>query len=153
MNENKENQNAASTQPEDNGAQNVDSGRTFTQEEVNNIVADRLARERSKAAKTQQTEAYARDADLTARENRLICKEFLLDNDYPAELLDTIDTSNPEEFKSKAKTAFDAITSKRTFTPSPQYSAEPVVGSGMSAAFAPDVKHKPRDYHAGYGGI
>ena len=42
----KNTQAAAATQPEDNGAQ---QGRTFTQEEVNRIVSDRLARERAKA--------------------------------------------------------------------------------------------------------
>ena len=54
-------QQETTTQPEENG-----TGKTFTQEEVNNIVRERLARERAKAPD---------DADLTARENDLKARE------------------------------------------------------------------------------
>lgn len=60
----------SSTQPEDNGG----DGRTFTQAEVNRIIADRLARERSKQEPTAE-EQRARELD--ARENRLKCREYL----------------------------------------------------------------------------
>lgn len=60
------------TQPEENG----ESGRMFTQEEVNHIVSERLARERAKQISSQEFQ------DLEARENRLKCREYLLSHYY-----------------------------------------------------------------------
>ena len=47
---------------------NAGTEKTFTQEEVNNIVQERLARER---AKNEPTPAELREKELTARENTL----------------------------------------------------------------------------------
>lgn len=88
------------TQPEDNGTQGDE--RLFTQTEVDRIVKDRLAR--AKATPKEPTEAEIRDQELTARESRLSCREYLMDQGYPAELLDVIDTSDIEKFKTKADT-------------------------------------------------
>ena len=49
-------------------------GRMFTQEEVNRIVSDRLARERAKAEPSPLDE---REAAIKARESALDCKEYL----------------------------------------------------------------------------
>lgn len=85
------------TAPEDN--------RTFTQEEVNRIVSDRLAREKAKA--TQESD---REAALTARENALECREFIEKNkEYPAKLLEILDTSNFKDFKDKADKLMEAF--------------------------------------------
>jgi adenylosuccinate synthase len=93
----KNTQAAAATQPEDNGAQ---QGRTFTQEEVNRIVSDRLARERAKA---EPSEEDKRLADITARESKIVCNEFLIGQGYPEKvvrgMLDVFDTSDSEQFK------------------------------------------------------
>ena len=59
--------------------------RTFTQDEVNRIVQDRLAREREKA--------------LEAREARLDCREYLDSKGYPAALLVVLDSSDTAKFK------------------------------------------------------
>ena len=69
---------------------NAGTEKTFTQEEVNNIVQERLARER---AKNEPTPAELREKELTARENKMSCKE------YPSELLDLFDTADMEQFK------------------------------------------------------
>ena len=99
MNEvNKESQ--PTTQPADNG--NQGSERMFTQAEVDRIVKDRLAR--AKATPKEPTEAETRERELTARESRLSCREYLIDKGYPADLLDVIDTSDIEGFKTKADT-------------------------------------------------
>lgn len=71
-------------------------GRTFTQEEVNRIVSERLQREREKA---QPSAADQREADLRAREARLSCREFVAEKGYPAGLLDILDTSDFERFQ------------------------------------------------------
>ena len=78
---------SAAQQPENNGSE-----RMFSQSEVNTIVADRLARERSKSAE--------RVGDLDARE---ACKQYLTDNHLSAALLDKLDTSDPEAFKTAVK--------------------------------------------------
>ena len=70
--------------------------RTFTQEEVNRIVSERLAREREKMA---PSEADQREKELTA----LACKEYINAKGYPAELLEVLDTSDAERFKGAVK--------------------------------------------------
>lgn len=88
------------TQPADNGEQG--SGKLFTQEEVNTIIRDRLARERAKNTPSEPTEEEKRLNDLTIRENRLACREYVMDQGLPSKLLDVLDTSNQEDFKAKA---------------------------------------------------
>ncbi len=91
-------QNSATTQPEGNGAPGGE--RTFTQEEVNRIVSERLARER---AKTEPTEEEKRLADLKARESKITCNEYLAATGYSKEvsagMLEMFDTSDAEKFK------------------------------------------------------
>ena len=84
----------ATTQPEASG--NQAQGKTFTQEEVNNIVRERLARERAKAESSQPDQ---REQDLTARENALSCREYIAEKKYPKELLELFPTDNAEQFK------------------------------------------------------
>lgn len=98
--ENKQNQQPeATTHPEDNG---VSANKTFTQEEVNRIVSERLARERTKAAE-EPSEADRREKELAQRENALKCKELVLTSeDYPKELLEVFDTTDFEKFKENA---------------------------------------------------
>lgn len=97
-------------------AENNGSERVFTQDEVNRIVADRLARERSKGAESAD-DLTARESDLKAREEALAaktkrfdawesreaCKQYLHDNHISEKLLDKLDTSSLEEFKTAVK--------------------------------------------------
>ena len=80
--------------PGDNG------GRTFTQDEVNRIVSERLAREREKL--TGQTKKDEREKALEAREARLDCREYLDTKGYPAALLEVLDSSDTAKFKAAA---------------------------------------------------
>lgn len=102
----------------DPAATGENKGKLFTQDEVNRIVSERLNREREKAAQaTAQTAEPAPDddiarrrAELTAAENRVKCKEFLLDNkQYPAALLDLYDTTDFEAFKANAEKLLKAF--------------------------------------------
>lgn len=108
-------QNTAEAQTQQTNATPAGTGgKTFTQEEVNRIVADRLARERSKAAPEQTPDPLAeREKDLAAREHAMQCRELVGSNKhYPAQLLDVLDTSNFDVFKSQADkllTAFPNI--------------------------------------------
>ena len=86
------------------------SGKTFTQDEVNRIVSDRLSRER---AKFEQPPRNDRERELDARESALQCRELISgDNKYPKEFLEVLDTSDFEKFKKNADkllTAFPGL--------------------------------------------
>lgn len=97
---NQNNDQQPKTQPAGNGDQG--SGKMFTQEEVNNIVKDRLARERAKNTPPEPTEEDKQHQALNDRESRIACREYIMDQGLPRELLDVLDTSNHEDFKAKA---------------------------------------------------
>ena len=80
--------------PEASGGQGE---KLFTQDDVNRIVSDRLARERAKA------EPDTREAELKAREARMDCREFLSDKKYPADLLDILPTADVDTFKASVE--------------------------------------------------
>lgn len=132
------------TQPADNG--NKGGGeRLFTQEEVNHIVRDRLAKDRAKRAPAEPTEAEKREAALTARESRLSCREHLLDNGLPSSLLDAFDTSDVEKFKNAVDVVSGLIAERATgAAPAPLYDPLPPVVNAPAAGFERGKKHKPR---------
>ena len=77
------------------------TGKTFTQDEVNRIVSDRLAREK---AKSEPTAADTREKELDERENKLKCRELIAGSKgkYPEQFLDILDTSNADSFQKLA---------------------------------------------------
>ena len=80
-------------------------GRTFTQDEVNKIVSDRLKQDRAKReAAAQPTESDEREKALNAREAKLNIREYLqtekLDK-YADGLMSVLDISDSEAFKGK----------------------------------------------------
>ena len=83
------------------------SGRTFTQEEVNRIVADRLAKERARASKSVDPETDHREQELTAREQILECRDYLETENrryganYPVELVSLFGAMDLPQFKDK----------------------------------------------------
>jgi hypothetical protein len=107
------NQQGAATQSEGNGGIQTTPGRTFTQDQVNAIVSERLAQERRKAEPTPED---IREKDLTARENRMACMEFVGEHKYPATLLDVFDTGDADKFKASVDALYKAF---------PQLSDEP----------------------------
>lgn len=88
-------QQGAPTQPEDNGS----TEKVFTQEDVNRIVQERLARERAKTPADQLTEMQERTANLEKREAALSCREYIAENGYSKALLDVFSTDNADAFK------------------------------------------------------
>lgn len=129
------------TQPEDNGTQNE---RLFTQEEVNKIVSDRLERDRAKRTSAAANDELQKAAELKAWESRLTCKEYLIEKGYSAELLDCVDTSDIETFKTKV----DKIQKiqRPLHTPQPRSSERPAEVRAYAEAFRKNVKHKPAKY-------
>lgn len=135
------------TQTQQDPTPGAKGGRTFTQDDVNRIVSERLAHEREKLqASAKDTE---REKALAAREARLDCREYLDTQGYPAALLDVLDSSDTDKFKAaveKLVKAFPAITGSGS-TPrkyvgwTPGSSSAPKDGSGgpdpIRAAFKP----------------
>lgn len=68
--------------------------RTFTQEEVNGIVQERLAREKAK----YDQQLIDMQADINRREKRLQALEKLKEEDLPAELVELVRTEDDESF-------------------------------------------------------
>lgn len=119
--------------------------RMYTSAEVNEMIRKRLAREKKKAAN-------GNDAEVQLRSARLDCKEYVIDNGLPKELLDVIDTSDFAAFKEKAE-KMRGVISKTAEESAPGY---PDVKDGGSVprihddsgefakAFSGAVKHKPK---------
>lgn len=74
-----------------------DGGRTFTQDEVNRIIQERLARDRT--ARNEPDQNAQREKELTERENRLTCREYLSAQKLPEALMDIFDTADAERFQ------------------------------------------------------
>lgn len=91
-------------QPENNATPAANEGkateRMFTQEEVNRIVTERLAREKAKGEPSPLDE---REQALKARESRLSCREYVNTEGLPTALLDVLDTSDLDGFKAKVQ--------------------------------------------------
>ncbi|MBQ7859877.1 MAG: hypothetical protein IJ347_07090 [Faecalibacterium sp.] len=90
-------------------------GRMFTQDEVNQIVSDRLARERAKTAPAEPSAQDLREQELNAREAALACKEYIANQKLPAALLEIFPTSSEDAFKTavqKLVKAFPIIAGK-----------------------------------------
>lgn len=120
----------------------------FTQADVDRIVKERLRRRDEAKEKAQNEQFAAMQAEVTKRENRLACREYLLDKRYPAGLLEIIDTTDPNEFKAKADKAFSLFGPQRHFTP-PLRSTEPEGGyfdTAEHSAFTSAKKHKPKTF-------
>ena len=138
-------------QPEENGTPTAakpeaKEEKTFTQEEVNRIIADRLARERAKASEPSSEETK-RTAELNARESRLNCKEFLMQSGYPMELLELLDTSDFENFKEKTEKLDEAMNNPRNARrcqATPSFHANEVVTDTIAEAFSINSKHIPK---------
>jgi len=116
----------------------------FTQADVDRIVKERLKRQADKDESESNAHFQQREAELLQKESRLACKEYLLDNRYPSELLDVINTSDFEEFKAKANTVLSVMKSMQTRPSAPLFRHSDG-GEDVAAAFA-NTKHTPKKY-------
>lgn len=123
------------------GANGGTGGKTFTQEEVNKIVSDRLAREREKLA--QQPQEDEREKALKARESRLDCRDYLDSKKYPAALLEVLDSSDVDRFKVAADKLIEQFPGVAAAQTPPPYAAGTGTQNGnmiydpIAAAFKP----------------
>lgn len=120
--------------------------RLFTQDDVNRIVQDRLSR-----VKTDSAPQFAdKEKELAQREARLNCREFLEETKYPAALLEILDTTDFEKFKTtvnlmaeKLPNAFARPTGIRTNIGIPLQSPSGGGIDPVASAFMPGADCKP----------
>lgn len=112
--------------------------KTFTQDDVNRIVQDRLAKDRAKSSE----EITKREQELLQREFRLDSRQKLIDRGYPENILDALNCSSAEAFD-KALDIIDGLIKERT--PSEAEKAE-MEARMKAAASAPKFtdKSEPR---------
>lgn len=116
-----------------------DGGKMFTQEEVNRIVSERLAREREKPVDDEREKA------LRAREARLDCRDYLDSKKYPIKLLDLLDHSDVDKFKAAADAmieGFPAIMQPDTPMPPPYAAGTGIMGGALGDRLADAFKPK-----------
>ena len=113
------------------GANGGSDGKMFTQDDVNRIVSERLAREREKPVDDE------RERNLKAREARLDCRDYLDSKKYPVKLLDLLDSSDVEKFKSAADAMIEGFPSimQPAYDVPPPYAA----GTGTGGVFSTDA--------------
>lgn len=105
--------------------------KTFTQDDVNRIVQDRLAKDRAKASE----EMSKKEQELEQREFKLNSRQKLIDRGYPDSLLDALNCSSKETFE-KALDTIDNLITERTAQINKQ-TKEPEV-KGFVAVGAPN---------------
>lgn len=88
-----------STEGTQTGTGDAQGGRRFTQEEVNRIVQERLAKEKSKGTGNIEDELNQRAASLDLRERKLTAREKLRENGLPDYLVDALNMGTDEDFQ------------------------------------------------------
>lgn len=83
--------------------------KTFTQDDVNRIVQDRLAKDRAKASE----EMSKREQELAEREFRLNSRQKLIDRGYPESIMEALNCSSEDAFN-KALDIIDGLLKERT---------------------------------------
>lgn len=100
MEENNMNQNQ--NQNADPAANQGTGERTFTQEDVNRILGERLAKEKAKT--NNDTDFSKREQELAQRELRLTAKESLTEKNLPVQLLDALNCADKETMEKSIST-------------------------------------------------
>lgn len=98
MEDNNMNQN----QTADPAAGQGTGGKTFTQEDVNRIVQERLAKE--KAKNSGDTDFAKREQELAQRELYMTAKELLSEKGLPVQLFDALNCTDEETMKKSITT-------------------------------------------------
>lgn len=131
----------------ENTNQNIDPAtqgtgeKTFTQDDVNRIVQDGLAKDRAKSSE----EITKREQELLQREFRLNSRQKLIDRGYPENILDALNCSS-EEALDKALDIIDGLIKERT--PSEAEKAE-MEAKRKAAASAPKFMDRSEPRQSG----
>jgi hypothetical protein len=95
----------------ENNSNNAPENKTFTQDDVNRIVQERLAEDRKKQGQTLEQ----RERDLAARELKHKVREQAAAEGIPVELVDVLNITD----EASMKKAFEAVKKELTFQSEP----------------------------------
>lgn len=105
-----------------------EQGKTFSQEDVNRIVGERLAKEKAK----NDADWQQREQDLQKRELRMTAKEYLNEKNIPVELLDALSYTD-EETLQKSVEIIEKFIEEKAQGATPKFvGIEPVQGLEFS---------------------
>lgn len=88
-----------STEGTQTSTEGTQGAKTFTQEDVNRIVQERLAKQKSRGAGNGEDELSKRAAELDLRERKLTAREKLRENGLPDYLVDALNMNTDEDFQ------------------------------------------------------
>ncbi len=94
---------AATTQPEGNGT--PAEGKTFTQEDVNRIIGERLAKEKEKGNSSLEQ----REKELAMREFRMTARELLESQRLPLKLVDALNYTDQKALENSIAMIRDVV--------------------------------------------
>lgn len=130
---------------------NTHEEKLFTQEEVNQIISSRLAKERNnpKTDDTEKSELMKKVDELEKEKSNLERITYLKDNGYPQDLLNKIESDNFDDFKDKADQWVHTFKEWKKLYEKP---AQPLksterlgAGKDIESAFQ-NSKHVPKGY-------
>lgn len=87
--------------------------KTFTQDEVNEIIKKRLARERQKGTESVEDSFAEREKDLQNRENLMYARERFFEENLPADLINLASGKSKEEIDEVIKTLKPYVDKKK----------------------------------------
>lgn len=122
----------------DSAVNQVAEEKTFTQDDVNRIVQDRLAKDREKASK----ELGERAQELAKREFRLNSRQKLIDRGYPESIMEALNCNSEKEFDN-ALDVIDGLIKERTLSQEERAEMEAKLKAAGSAPRFTE-KSKPR---------
>lgn len=86
----------------------MENNKTFTQEDINRIVSERLAEDRKKTT----ADIEQREKDLQRKELTLKAKELFHENNLPPELMEVVNFSDDESLNKSIATLTKVISAK-----------------------------------------
>lgn len=106
-----------------------EQGKTFSQEDVNRIVGERLAKEKAK----NESDWQQREQDLQRRELQMTAKEYLSEKNMPVELLDALNYTDEETLQKSVEIIEKFVEEKKKEVPPTKFiGIEPVQGLEFS---------------------
>ncbi len=121
---------------EDNMNNNPNTGeKTFTQEDVNRIVGERLAKEKAKG----EHDFGKREQELALRELRLTAKETLNEKGLPVYLIDALNCSSKEALENSISAIEQVFKEYKKETPAVLRGVTPNMGGRSLPPNDPDV--------------
>ncbi|MDO5783442.1 MAG: DUF4355 domain-containing protein [Eubacteriales bacterium] len=149
-------QQGAPTQPEENGG----AGKMFTQEDVNRIVSERLARDRAnKGTSSDDREAglNKREAELQAREARLAQMEIdnlklrvAMEVGLPLAMASRLTGDDEDAIRADANELAKLMKPQHKAPPMRNPDAKPGAAIAGYGSEMSNTKHKPKRYEIGY---